>query len=125
HSTNCYSFVLSTLAIQFFSAFFADADPTDIYTLSLHDALPIWHDRALSRVLDLSAEEGRHVPRARGGRRRRPDPLPDRAAEDQRSEEHTSELQSLRHLVCRLPLEKKNSSELYTPNASVGANTIN
>src|SRR3989449_874306 len=41
------------------------------------------HDRALSRVLDLSAEEGRHVPRARGGRRRRPH-RHDRSADPQR-----------------------------------------
>src|SRR2546428_44473 len=46
------------------------------------------HDRALSRVLDLSAEEGRYVPRARGGRRRRPDPLPDRAAARRARDRH-------------------------------------
>src|SRR5437899_9582619 len=73
--------------------------PTEIYTLSLHDALPI------------SPGPGR--PGRRGGPRDRRHS--DRSdcrrcgvvAQKPRSEEHTSELQSLRHLVCRLLLEKK------------------
>src|SRR6202020_3477487 len=66
--------------------FFNDTATTEIYTLSLHDALPIcWRG---SRACPS---------RRRAGRRCRPT----------RSEEHTSELQSLRHLVCRLLLEKK------------------
>src|SRR5437899_4176280 len=69
--------------------FFNDPAPTEIYTLSLHDALPIsaeptWVSAACSTTWDT--------------------PSSARA----RSEEHTSELQSLRHLVCRLLLEKKN-----------------
>src|SRR5471030_3563788 len=70
----------------FFFFFFNDTATTEIYTLSLHDALPI------SRA------------------RRRPRPWCSRrtpASRAPRSEEHTSELQSLRHLVCRLLLEKK------------------
>src|SRR5947199_6451198 len=63
--------------------------PTDIYTLSLHDALPISRRRRSSAP-----------PRGRGRRRQR-------SRGRRRSEEHTSELQSLRHLVCRLLLEKK------------------
>src|SRR5205814_2774165 len=80
-------------------------------TLSLHDALPIWAALAL-RLVDL--------PRASG---RRPGTRPPRAEWplsralagsriEKRSEEHTSELQSLRHLVCRLLLEKKNSGSV-------------
>src|SRR5438270_8761029 len=72
---------------------FTEAAPTAIYTLSLHDALPI-SPRALARP-DL-----RRPSRVRGAR-----PLPRRA----RSEEHTSELQSQAKLVCRLLLEKKNA----------------
>src|SRR6267378_2732089 len=78
--------------ISFFSFFFSfffffnDTATTEIYTLSLHDALPIYLRRS------------RHRPP--GHRQRRP---PD----EDRSEEHTSELQSRRDLVCRLLLEKK------------------
>src|SRR5436305_6560093 len=68
--------------------FFNDTATTEIYTLSLHDALPILRQE---RVLDLR----RHVQQEDGGIVRR------------RSEEHTSELQSRPHLVCRLLLEKK------------------
>src|SRR5436853_5707139 len=65
-----------------------------IYTLSLHDALPI---------LQLGNETGNV---AYAGR---PDDRPWSERHPDRSEEHTSELQSLRHLVCRLLLEKKKS----------------
>src|SRR5476651_1335845 len=71
-----------------FFFFFNDTATTEIYTLSLHDALPI--SAATARRTDAG------LPRLRaGGRRRR------------RSEEHTSELQSRQYLVCRLLLEKK------------------
>src|SRR5437899_6901917 len=85
--------------------FFNHTAPTEIYPLSLHDALPISMARrspgAPCFVVDRRRTgRARHVARydrAFFGRRpRRP-----------RSEEHTSELQSLRHLVCRLLLEKK------------------
>src|SRR3989304_3754577 len=70
-----------------FFFFFNDTATTEIYTLSLHDALPI------------SIPPGSHADIPRG----RP-----RAHEERgRSEEHTSELQSRLHLVCRLLLEKK------------------
>src|SRR2546427_3945056 len=82
--------------------FFNDTATTEIYTLSLHDALPIClgprrHDRgrALHGGLGLPRREERA-----GGVRAR-----DRDGE--RSEEHTSELQSQSNLVCRLLLEKK------------------
>src|SRR5574338_1535084 len=71
--------------LSFFFFFFNDTATTEIYTLSLHDALPICH-----------------VGRAeRAQRAHRTD------AHRERSEEHTSELQSPWHLVCRLLLEKK------------------
>src|SRR5256885_6997584 len=97
----------STIFIFFF---FNDTATTEIYTLSLHDALPIYQGRHRGR----GAHPGRiHSPqnarargwrRARGRRRRRERGLTDR------SEEHTSELQSPCNLVCRLLLEKKKTS---------------
>src|SRR6266404_9713072 len=69
----------------FFFFFFNDTATTEIYTLSLHDALPIFASR-------------RSTPRPTVWR-----PICAR----KRSEEHTSELQSLAYLVCRLLLEKK------------------
>src|SRR5258705_1639558 len=91
--------------------FFNDTATTEIYTLSLHDALPICHDPRGRRA----ADGKRHH---RPSRRRAVSFCDLRQAhshgrlglaEDRkmRSEEHTSELQSLRHLVCRLLLEKK------------------
>src|SRR2546422_5452511 len=85
--------------------FFNDTATTEIYTLSLHDALPIY----TSLILTMTKNDNRYValiadavasrtlaPRARA-----------RLQSDVRSEEHTSELQSRLHLVCRLLLEKK------------------
>src|SRR2546427_11758300 len=89
-------FVLFTLLLLFLFLFFFfnDTATTEIYTLSLHDALPIWVAR-------------RQFPRPH--RDDRQNALPDaaRIAADPRSEEHTSELQSQSNLVCRLLLEKK------------------
>src|SRR3712207_8813798 len=100
-----------------FIFFFNDTATTEIYTLSLHDALPIYPHplRARSRPQPAVADRpgdpvdrrpARHPDRPRpavpgrpGGRVPRP-PAP-------RSEEHTSELQSRQYLVCRLLLEKK------------------
>src|SRR5258708_12457484 len=75
--------------------FFNDTATTEIYTLSLHDALPI-SGIVGRKILDVARDE-QHGVRLRG----RPD---DGIG---RSEEHTSELQSPDHLVCRLLLEKK------------------
>src|SRR5437899_3733200 len=77
------------------SFFFNDPATTEIYTLSLHDALPISLSSELWGNDRLVADSRRHVERVLG------------TLGDARSEEHTSELQSLRHLVCRLLLEKK------------------
>src|SRR3712207_7820270 len=102
--------MISYIIFLFF--FFNDTATTEIYTLSLHDALPIlgvWEvvqaptvgqsdddapsgrkARSCARRLALLPRHGRRI-------------LPDLA----RSEEHTSELQSRQYLVCRLLLEKK------------------
>src|SRR2546430_17686462 len=88
HVTICYSHVTRSTYSPFF--FFNDTATTEIYTLSLHDALPISCDQALLVV-------GRRRRRTRFGG----------ALGSTRSEEHTSELQSQSNLVCRLLLEKK------------------
>src|SRR6478609_11982699 len=85
--------------------FFNDTATTEIYTLSLHDALPISPDAAgngststtSSRPTPARTSTSLSAPAARG-----------------RSEEHTSELQSLAYLVCRLLLEKK-KAPIYLP----------
>src|SRR5690349_22646563 len=80
-----------------------------IYTLSLHDALPIFA-RGRAVHADVDAGVGADA-LARPGDRRRAGGAGDehglRRGADRRSEEHTSELQSRRDLVCRLLLEKK------------------
>src|SRR5689334_25152853 len=93
-SASCVACLFSIL-----SFFFNDTATTEIYTLSLHDALPIcerdqhpevdFDEQALQR---LAVQVDLQDPHAGIGR----------------SEEHTSELQSQFHLVCRLLLEKKN-----------------
>src|SRR2546430_12456013 len=81
----------------FFFFFFNDTATTEIYTLSLHDALPISPYRSPQESLD-----------ARPSRRRLGGGLFFEARRTRRrSEEHTSELQSQSNLVCRLLLEKK------------------
>src|SRR5437899_10424569 len=83
--------------------------PTDIYTLSLHDALPILSDGAAAPPRTFLAHDRLATPApARAVRRLSLRNLHRRRRRAGfRSEEHTSELQSLRHLVCRLLLEKK------------------
>src|SRR5215204_7811017 len=73
--------------------FFNDTATTEIYTLSLHDALPI---------------------SARPASTTRPPGASSFGPERRRSEEHTSELQSHSDLVCRLLLEKKNTKRFFT-----------
>src|SRR5260370_20188669 len=85
--------------------FFNDTATTEIYTLSLHDALPIC-------LGQLAAYARRRGPRdGHAGQRDEDAPGAGRRAarRQDRSEEHTSELQSHLNLVCRLLLEKKNS----------------
>src|SRR5207244_13398580 len=85
--------------------FYTSPSPTSISTLSLHDALPI-SDRRLAhargRARRSEGRARRRSPRPPGTPRSGSVPVLDR------SEEHTSELQSPDHLVCRLLLEKKN-----------------
>src|SRR2546427_11710208 len=101
---SCCGCICSSLcSICFFFFFFNDTATTEIYTLSLHDALPIYlvggdgpaqwrrprQDRPRGRALSPAGPRGRS-----------------------RSEEHTSELQSQSNLVCRLLLEKKKKKTL-------------
>src|SRR5262245_65615158 len=88
----------------FYVVFCSYRSLTVIYTLSLHDALPILPRRPAPRTGPANRQRLPHH-RLRGRARA----LADGAAAEAlaRSEEHTSELQSLRHLVCRLLLEKK------------------
>src|SRR5437764_8915228 len=79
------------VAIRTIFFFFNDTATTEIYTLSLHDALPI-------------SEAGQRA--GRGGARQ----YPVVGTDHWRSEEHTSELQSPMYLVCRLLLEKKKNA---------------
>src|SRR2546422_7685425 len=85
-----------------FLFFFNDTATTEIYTLSLHDALPILSCRPPRPGSSRPASS-----RARTLRSSGPCARPRAARRPFRSEEHTSELQSRLHLVCRLLLEKK------------------
>src|SRR5205814_7898888 len=99
--------------------FFTEPATTEIYTLSLHDALPICQTDGF--VVASSQGDACVVPHApllgRNGPYRDAvvaDRRHDRLEVAARSEEHTSELQSLRHLVCRLLLEKKKHPPTHT-----------
>src|SRR5258708_33331491 len=94
-------FSMSRFSLIFSFFFFNDTATTEIYTLSLHDALPIYRSE-------------RHSTSRRSGCRRSGRPC--ETARDRRrsrSEEHTSELQSPDHLVCRLLLEKKKNKKVF------------
>src|SRR5687768_17705022 len=98
--------------------FFNDTATTEIYTLSLHDALPI------SKLVAPNTDGVKHqiafilqpTPLAA---------LEELGKYNERSEEHTSELQSRLHLVCRLLLEKKNNARSWraAPRWTVPANS--
>src|SRR2546427_4021998 len=108
---------MSTTIYSFF--FFNDTATTEIYTLSLHDALPIFQSGNSSFILDIAfisllvgavgiittlyttVNE-----RIKGS---------NNSNSTYRSEEHTSELQSQSNLVCRLLLEKKNYQKVPPP----------
>src|SRR5262245_63970361 len=85
--------------------FVNDTAPPVIYTLSLHDALPIWQ---LCRQKPQWTHESRPARSLSSGEPGSAEVLTTWLPS--RSEEHTSELQSLRHLVCRLLLEKKKTT---------------
>src|SRR5687768_18493794 len=102
--------MFSFLFCFFLFFFFNDTATTEIYTLSLHDALPIYI--ALDGACGADGDFDPGTRRLQGRRyylladRRRP--------RHSRSEEHTSELQSRLHLVCRLLLEKKKKKKNNT-----------
>ena len=89
-----------------FFFFFNDTATTEIYTLSLHDALPIY-DKSIpgKDVYNIITSDRLHLHAGDkiGG-----------FNGTSRSEEHTSELQSRLHLVCRLLLEKKKNKQIHT-----------
>src|SRR5689334_24275257 len=89
-----------------YSFFFNDTATTEIYTLSLHDALPIYRAQCRRPGADCALRKdysAAHPANAGHG---------DRCGRIwRRSEEHTSELQSQFHLVCRLLLEKKKKNK--------------
>src|SRR2546425_9382610 len=87
----------------FFFFFFNDTATTEIYTLSLHDALPIYVQGQASRG---------HRPEFCNEKHGVDLSLLSALLLFHRSEEHTSELQSLAYLVCRLLLEKKKKTKL-------------
>src|SRR5437879_7751146 len=87
------------LTLYFFFFFFNDTATTDIYTLSLHDALPI-----LNKKPSAFSRRPSTLPRKSSN-------LPASNTTPFRSEEHTSELQSPMYLVCRLLLEKKKKTK--------------
>src|SRR5256885_4966368 len=115
--------VLLLLILFFFFFFFNDPAPTEIYPLPLHDALPIWlllerdEDVPLEQLarlrlhaeVGMAPELGRRVVEPIDEVREPADP-----GLRERSEEHTSELQSPCNLVCRLLLEKKKKKKKKT-----------
>src|SRR3712207_9339146 len=105
-----YELLISDLSHNaFFIFFFNDTATTEIYTLSLHDALPIYFRPSGSSDPKLAPLQPRQ-PR-RGSR-----PETGTTFNSPRSEEHTSELQSRQYLVCRLLLEKKKNQKQLLSN---------
>src|SRR2546422_11580916 len=104
-----FCFVIFYLSFFFFN----DTATTEIYTLSLHDALPIClprEDRSEGRAALVWGRRAGGV----GGRVGEGE-VGANARAGERSEEHTSELQSRLHLVCRLLLEKKKKKRSSSP----------
>src|SRR2546430_15684611 len=98
------------LSLHLFFFFFNDTATTEIYTLSLHDALPI--SRTEQRRAEYGAEQCECQQRRACQSPRGVDGAgQSHHLEAGRSEEHTSELQSQSNLVCRLLLEKKKKQQ--------------
>src|SRR3712207_8173329 len=91
------------LSFAHFFFFFNDTATTEIYTLSLHDALPILITAGRTATRRISFFDPTRF-------RSQVAAEVDFDGRKQRSEEHTSELQSRQYLVCRLLLEKKNKN---------------
>src|SRR5947209_10717541 len=87
----------------------AKAPATDLSTLSLHDALPIWTASSTAWARPVAPAPPSSHARTSSARA----PIARHASRIARSEEHTSELQSRQYLVCRLLLEKKNEAEAH------------
>src|SRR2546425_2246152 len=87
----------------YFFFFFNDTATTEIYTLSLHDALPIYTSQLAGHGVGCWWHQ--QEPVISCGNKF--------VLEEGRSEEHTSELQSLAYLVCRLLLEKKKNKDVF------------
>src|SRR3712207_8560710 len=96
--TTYYVVIVDRCCISFF--FFNDTATTEIYTLSLHDALPISARSPTTRTTTGTPTTPTTASRTASSGH-------DPALAVRRSEEHTSELQSRQYLVCRLLLEKK------------------
>src|SRR2546429_3467852 len=97
-----------TYIFFFFFFFFNDTATTEIYTLSLHDALPICLPVSSRHAATLfPALVFLQVQRSGKSLGHLSSSTPAQVPDTRRSEEHTSELQSRLHLVCRLLLEKK------------------
>src|SRR5437016_13439484 len=96
HPSPCFVELTCFLFLLFF---FNDTATTDIYTLSLHDALPISVFSGECRLVHTGVQSAATGDDTRCGLNR--------------SEEHTSELQSLTNLVCRLLLEKKKPTLVF------------
>src|SRR5438552_16241415 len=92
-----------------FSFLFTATPPTAIYTLSLHDALPILSKELLSQTQSLRLPQPRILDKVHLFQNLHDEMNWVIQSRLNRSEEHTSELQSPDHLVCRLLLEKKNT----------------
>src|SRR3712207_8313203 len=96
--------------------FFNDTATTEIYTLSLHDALPIFGDLNRKGILQ-NFKNGSMPDDTSAIIRINPDGSPAQGNPflnvSRRSEEHTSELQSRQYLVCRLLLEKNNNNRFW------------
>src|SRR3712207_7017180 len=95
---------MSSTRCEFFIFFFNDTATTEIYTLSLHDALPISERHAARAWLRTTGPAWHNCG----------DNATRTVRCDRRSEEHTSELQSRQYLVCRLLLEKKTKTPFST-----------
>src|SRR2546430_6305816 len=97
--------------------FFNDTATTEIYTLSLHDALPISDRRAGAAILARQGGSQRRCVRRGEAGVGEPSLSEDGGFRAHRSEEHTSELQSQSNLVCRLLLEKKKHQPTHPPHS--------
>src|SRR5208337_5576082 len=102
------------MSCSYFFFFFNDTATTEIYTLSLHDALPIFLGTSIAPICQPAFSGGALLAQQRAS-----------SALPRRSEEHTSELQSPMYLVCRLLLEKKKNHPTHNPQSTKKNKTTN